>query len=528
MCDTLNSVPRHPNNLTGRFFTAILASFLPAVFLLAGPPPLAARGTTPDEPGINQDPGPSRTPAAGETLAPSVKPGRDGELQRSKSSSGQFVVYGDRLDLRGQFCVFSENIKADLHALLGTGEDSHWSSPIVIRIATGDSGGRAPADRSVLTVVRPYDFGGWLLQLEVFLEAADFSREELEEEIIRLLLAERILHNAEPEMIERRQRRILPDWLHQGIVGVIRYRREGRPSDTFHAVWKAGNPLDIDEILEGEHDRLDGLSRRVFEASATGLVYALHRQRQGRLCLRQMIGELGRNELDQRKRLAKHFPELNTTRDAIEKWWTLEMASLAEGSAFESLSAEQTEARLANTLEITFTSSGQPEKRTGLLAGLLRRNRPAPEEDTSLQPTPETSDRRTIELRQLAELKNHPRRETILLAKADELIALELRCFPLYQPIVSGYTEIVSTASQGKRVKDLETRLDKLEAQRRATLMLTRRTEHFLDYIEATQTRHISSDFDDYLRLMESFQRPFPPRPDPISRYLDAIENEWR
>ena len=78
------------------------------------------------------------------------------------------------------------------------------------------------------------------------------------------------------------------------------------------------------------------------------------------------------------------------------------------------------------------------------------------------------------------------------------------------------------------RGKQIESRLDELEAQRRSILTQTKRSEHFLDYIEATRTRHISSDFDEYLRLMESFQVPVPPRSDPISRYLDAIENEWR
>jgi hypothetical protein len=474
-------------------------------------------------------PGPPASAAADtvESPAPSINLTGGEALRRSTSASGQFVVYADSLDLRGRFCIFAETIRKQLYTFLGASGSMQWSSPIVIRIVRDDENPDAP-DRGVHAIIRPYDFGGWLLQLEIFLDAVDFSREHLEEELIRLLLAERILHHADPEMIEQRRQRILPDWLHHGIVGVIRYRLEGRPSDTFLAVWKAGNPLDIDAILDGEHARLDGLSRRVFEASSTGLVHALQRQRQGRLCLRQLIGNLGREELAARAQLAKYFPELNASADAIAKWWALEMAALAEGSAFERLSAKQTETRLAEILTITFIDQDRSERQPGLLASLLGRNRSTPSNQAGNTEAPATSLRRSIDLRDIAELDEHPRREAILLNEVEDLLALNLRSFPLYQPIIAAYVELVSAASQGKRIRQLAAHLSELEGWRESVLTRVERSEHLLDYLEATQTRHVSSQFDDYLRLMESFEVPIQPRSDAISRYLDAIEDEWR
>lgn len=464
---------------------------------------------------------------APETLAPEVSPHKNANLRRSKSSSGQFVVYADALAIRGQVCVFSEKTKTDLHAFLGSGVEGHWDHPIVIKVDGGDGGGRVPLGQSIVTDIRPYDFGGWLLQLEVFL-GASFSREELEDELIRLLLAERILDGADQKVIEKRQQKILPDWLHKGVVGVIRYRREGRPSDTFQAVWKADTPLDLDEILDSDFTKLDALSRRIFEASSTALVYALHRQRQGRLSLRQMIGDLGRSDIDQRKMLARHFPEFKTSPDAVDKWWALEMAALAEGSAFESLNAERTESRIASLLEITFTPIDKKKEKKGLLSIFQKKGQQQRDSEEENEEKENSPKRRTIKLRQLEELKRHPMREKILLAKAEELLALGLRAFPLHRPIVTAYTDLLSEASQGKKIRNFETRLDELEAQRRSIITLVKRAEHLLDFHEATETRQISSDFDDYLRVMESFQQPTPRRPDPISSYLDAVESEWR
>jgi len=454
-----------------------------------------------------------------ETRVPNIDIKRKAELKRSVSSSKQFVVYADGLPIRGEFCVFSEGVKSELLGLLGAGaDDSAWTSPVVIRVETGDGNGTVPRGRSISTVIRPYDFGGWLLQLDVFL-GADFSREELEEEIVRLLLAERILADARMDVVTKRQTRILPDWLHYGIVGVIRYRRTGRPSDTFQAIWKAGVPLNIDEVLDGDYRSMDALSKKMFEASSTGLVYALHRQRQGRLAMRTMVGNLGRLDIDQREIVGRHYPNLAKSRDSIDKWWTLEMAALAEGSAFEMLDAQQTETRLKETLDIHYREA-EDVKST-----LFR-----PHSEALKKPVLPSGPREriTITLRQLEQIKKHPERELILVRKTEELLSLSLRAFPLYQPVIQGYVDLIAKASQGKGERDLEQRLLDLESRRNEILLIVSRADHLLDFYEATETTHLSSDFEDYLQVMESFQQPAPPRPDPISRYLDRMEREWQ
>ena len=93
---------------------------------------------------------------------------------------------------------------------------------------------------------------------------------------------------------------------------------------------------------------------------STGLVYSLHRQRAGRHSMRELIVNLGRLDMEPRQILSRYFPGFRESKDAIDKWWALEMALLAQGSAFEYYNADETEMRLAELLEITFVPKGLP------------------------------------------------------------------------------------------------------------------------------------------------------------------------
>ena len=427
-----------------------------------------------------------------------VRPGEDAQLRRSRSSTGQFVVYGGDLQDRSQFCVFGEEIYSDLNAFLGfegVGDD-----PVVIRIEKS----RKTVNKPVRTTIRPYDFGGWLLQIEVFLHE-NLSRQQIEQEIVRLLLAGRILSHVDQTKFAERKGQVLPDWLHHGILGVLRYRREGRSSETFQAVWNARETMSLDAVLEGVYQAMDTLDRRMFEASATALVYALRRQREGRLSLRQMIEGLGVNDLPPRRSLTQYFPYFDGQSDTLDKFWALEMAALAEGSAFESLGCQRTEALLLRALQIRFPRG------KGALEGKDRSQSMvfSSTEDLSL-------------------LLRHPKRKEIMSRKAEELMTLNLRAHPLYQPILEEYLDVFLQAARSRRAGRLKKRLGQLEGKRQRAGEILRETELYLDFLEATETLHLSSQFDDYLQIMKALDRPRPPRPDKISRYLDALESEWQ
>jgi hypothetical protein len=52
--------------------------------------------------------------------------------------------------------------------------------------------------------------------------------------------------------------------------------------------------------------------------------------------------------------------------------------------------------------------------------------------------------------------------------------------------------------------------------------------EDYLDWFEATQSQGRSSDFDEYLRTAASLAKPPPPRRDPVSRYMNLMESEYK
>jgi len=460
-------------------------------------------------------------------LAPGVQPSRT-PVTRSVSSSEQFIIYGKSLPVRGQFCVFCEGVKTDYLSLLGISRPD-WESPIVLRIHT--TGGKNQP--GTITTIRPYSFGGWLLQLDVHLDGK-FSKEELEEELVRLLLAEQILRGISGDLSTRKTR-VLPDWLHRGVLGMVHYRRNGRPSATFQAVWKSGVPMPLDDILDGEYGKMDSMAQTVFDASASALVHALHQQQVGRFGLRDLTNGLS-DEADeqdnQRRLLSRHFPDLQGSSDAIDKWWTLEIANLADGSVFETLSAAETERLLKKILVIEYQpiASTEAESSSRGLFGmrLLRRSTAKREDNEPAESKAEGIPTIQLPISELRSLLKHPQYDQIVRQEIEQLMGLSVRAFPLYAPIVRDYQNIFVTLGEGKRVRNLDGRLEELEAVREHILQLTKRAEHFLDYCEASKTRHVSSEFDDYLRVMESFQQPPPARSDPISGYLDSIESEWK
>ena len=200
------------------------------------------------------------------------------------------------------------------------------------------------------------------------------------------------------------------------------------------------------------------------------------------------------------------------------------MASLSEGSAFEMMDARKTDERLSETLVIRFLHEDGDDVPRERILGIL----PRLGARTSDLPEPDEAGRITLQIADLPALEGHHSREKILAREIEELLALSLRAYPVQQPIITDYIDILAEAARGKRVKDLEERLLELAERRAAILAVVKNAEHFLDFHEATETSHLSTQFDDYLRLRETFERPRPPRPDPISRYLDSLESEWR
>src|SRR5690606_31579189 len=105
------------------------------------------------------------------------------------------------------------------------------------------------------------------------------------------------------------------------------------------------------------------------------------------------------------------------------------------------------------------------------------------------------------------------------------LVHLSYRCFPSYRPLLSAYQEILRDLA-ADRTKDAGARLAALSEERFLRMERAIRARDFLDFIEISEAREVSGEFDDYLRLKaELEERPRPPRKDHVSEVLDRMNS---
>ncbi len=272
-----------------------------------------------------------------------------GKTASSVSSTKQFVVHGADLSIRSAFCLLCEETAASLGRLLK--DDGKYQIPIVIAVKTPpDVNPQEPAVRPNITLLT---HGGFHLQVTAQLRG-DFHREDFTREVVRVLLAERILRNQKDVNTER-DRAILPDWLLTGVLQAMEFRSRSKPSVLFAAVFKSGQVYSIDRILAADPRSLDAMARGIYEVSSCALVLTLLDQPDGPLRVQKFLAALATDTRADRELLQQHFPTLGASRNSLEKWWTLQLASLATPSAFEAMSAEETEEYLDKALALYYT-----------------------------------------------------------------------------------------------------------------------------------------------------------------------------
>ncbi|MCB1211059.1 MAG: hypothetical protein KDK97_17180, partial [Verrucomicrobiales bacterium] len=368
-----------------------LPSFLPAPPAQAEAPAIpatAAAAARPPEPGqltaspdpappaasvspaIPEDP-PTFTPVPG-TRAPNANSGP----QSSTSTSGQFVVYGDDLRVRSILGSRCEEISRALSVLLK--DQDPWILPIVVLLRTASEPPK-PGDHAVSVTVSQLEQGGFHLQVNVQvredLRPADFRRE-----LVRVLLAERVLRRKTDASPVRQP--LVPEWMVNGVVDAMDYRQRSRPSALFGAVFKSGKIYGIEEIISATPGDLDALSRTIYDTSCCALVLTLLDQPEGGMRLGKMLAALGTDPRPEREILNQWFPNLAMADSSLNKWWSLQMASLATPGYSETMdpTATMKALREATTIRFEAPAKDAPKPRTILP--------PLPGEKPVLPPAP--------------------------------------------------------------------------------------------------------------------------------------------
>ena len=417
------------------------------------------------------------------------------EIKRSISASGQFRVFGISPVDRGTFCDFSERMKEDLAKVLrlkGT-----WNYPVVIQLHT-----QAPVSqpsRFVVSDVRP-TAEGFRFQVDVLL-AEGFGREEMSAELLRVLLLEKMLEGYSGSGKITREGRLPPYWLQSGLLELVRYRQEGTPNDLFSSIVQSNRVLPIEELLDKDPTSLSSVSRSVFGASAAGLVRALLKMDSGAQRLVAFMEQLPGHAGDQAELLKRVFPGLARSRDSLEKWWSLELASMGRPSALDFLDPEETQVRLQEVLTVRYEKPVQ---------GKL-----SPEEEVICH---------VSDLDQLLGLKKEHRAE--VLAKNElMLLKLSLEAFPAYRALIGDYRFLVSALRSGKS-HGLKESFELLETSAYAHGQMLRDIEDYINWYEGAKLSEVSGAFKDYKDALRELETKSPLRRDRISEYLDRFEEK--
>lgn len=426
---------------------------------------------------------------------------------RAVSQSGQFRVTGGGGDERiaatnrGSVALLMEETKMTLHRLI---EERDFSWVVPIDVILEGKPGDPPKPTPVV-----YDLGhaGGRFSLGVRIDLSrGIDREIIDRAAWTVLLYERSLRTVKPEELDSPL--IVRPWLTEGLREAKLWRDGRADRRLYEGVLKAGGGFSTDELFEmtaARWERLDGASRLAFRVLSGAMTMALLEQSQGtdtpdekldgRRAFRSFCGEVARFGGEMPVLLRRHFPDLNLSATSLAKWRELTLAKLASAPLSAVMTVRETEAAIEDALKLRYHDK----------EGILHV-------------------RSIDEWRSLSEL-DAPLRESAVRQAEDQLVHLSYRCFPSYRPLLSAYQEILRDLA-ADRTKDAGARLAALSEERLLRMERAIRARDFLDFIEISEAREVSGEFDDYLRLKaELEERPRPPRKDHVSEVLDRMNS---
>lgn len=404
-----------------------------------------------------------------------------GPPERSVSPSHQFVIYGADAALRGAVSNLAERTKTNLLTLLRQRDD--WAVPIVINLEP---------QQANLPEVPPaslrFSQTGFGLKLQVDLTLSrNLNAPFAERALLRSILL---------EMMYRKQSQIVagspfvepPDWLIDGVLALTPGRDRGALVD---ALTTAEKTLPLEKFLRQRPALLDSTGRVLYQAYAFTLVQMLLDGTEGPVHLAQYMGRLSRGSSEPLADLKAQFPFL--AGDA-EGTWQLSLRRLKNFPAYQLLTFAETDRRLAELLRLNVEQQdGQPK--VAALRDLAQRRKLSPNEKTALS--------------------NAGRELLVFVAQAN----------PVLRPVAREYQQIAALLVRGKR-KGVAKRLAKLEATHSQLASRMSDIDDYMNWFEATQMPNGSGNFEDYLKAVDHSQTSASKRRDPLTVYVDALEDQ--
>jgi hypothetical protein len=398
--------------------------------------------------------------------------------ERSVSPSHQFIIYGGDATLRGMVSKLAEQTKANLLALLG--QRDRWKTAIVINLQPQQANlPEIPPAKLRLSQTG----SGMKLQLDLMI-AQNLNASLIERELLRTILL---------EMIYRKDSNIAPgvafveppDWLLDGVLALTPGRDRAQLVEALSVSEKT---MSLEEFLRQRPDQLDSAGRMLYRARSFALVQLLVDGVEGRTRLARYIDSLSNASNDPAADLKAQFPVLagNT-----EKTWQSALTRARGAQNYQLLTFIESERQLDELLRVKIPNT---EKSLDL-SGLAGRKASAAEK---------------VALTELA------RTLLLFIGQAN----------PVLRPIAREYQQMAALLARGKR-RGITKRLVRLQITREKLAARMSEIDDYMNWFEATQLPARSGVFADYLRAASQPQATGPRRRDPISVYLDALEDQF-
>ena len=401
--------------------------------------------------------------------------------EHSTSPSRQFVIYGADAKVRGAISGLAEQTKTNLLALLRQRDD--WKTPVVVNLQPQQANVPEipPAD------LRFSQTGfGIKLQLDLTISKnVDVSL--VERELLRAILLEMVYRN-QPHITAGAVLVEPPDWLIDGALALAPERERG---PLIEALGNTEKPLPLEKFLRQRPGLIDSTVRTLYRAYAFALVQMLLDAKNGAPQLGKYIDHLSDSSNDPIADLKAQFPLLA---DDAERTWQLALNRLKSLQTFRLLTFAESERHLDELLRLKISEPKKPVK--------------------------------LVQLDELAQHKLSASEQLALDQLKRDLLFLVPQTNPVLRPIGREYQEIVAVLARGKRRGVLK-HLSRLELIRQQLAARMTEIDDYMNWFEATQMNSGSGNFAGYLKAVDQSRVPAPRRHDPLSVYVDALEDQF-
>jgi len=415
---------------------------------------------------------------AGTAQLPAREPARPA---RTESASGQFVVYSGDVSRRMSLARRAEEAGEEWSRRLPRESDPF--PPVIIQDLTGSA--RPKGSPAAVSRIFEGDGGTQKVQLDIY-EASVVASLAFETEVFRALALQEIYRKQ--NVRAGKAFRLPPAWLPEGLAEEMRVKTNGAPDGVYAAILRSERPPRIEEFFKAKPELMEATSLSIYRTQSQAMMMALEQLPEGPRGLSTFLESLAGGEPGMKTLLAA-YPSLRNDPAQLSKLWTLSLARGSTAKRAQLLSLAETNRTLSAILNLSAPSD--PKKpdseiiKGGAALPLIARKEGGP---------------------------------FLMRQKAGELLSLEIRSHPLLKPIVEEYRNI-TTLLAAKPKKDVSKRLEEAGKIRELLAQRSGRVSDYLNWFEATKLDMPSGDF-----LNVTAPPQAPPRNDPVTNYLDAIE----